>query len=1078
MAIDFTQVPTAGINLPTQEDAASAASPLVDPAQAQTSAPSALQINAQTQQIADNKNVQDPSPDTQTNMTPLEKNQQAKDPNTPEALGQDTKQIPNPGSQTLSDSAQKLENELSSGAQNLEDEAKQSGTSDSNLPEKTESAGSMNLSSATTKLQYESEYQELATNQSNQAQYGPGAWEQIKSFGVKLYQGTGIPGFGRGVLEGAINTEQGIGDAVAWAEKNAPLLDPLSIINNHFNPDAQKHMWDVIGKTNDQIMNEAKGYLQEHITVEPTLANQIGETLGQFAVGFLGAGKLQAGLGAINEAPNMLGNMTKWGLAQYLGFDEHHENLVDMAKNIPALSNIIPSYLTHNEGDNPFEARLKNAVDGIATGALNQVVTAGIQAVWKMAPMGWVKDAETELGARPAHALDVADSMADQYNLSEGDKNIFTTAIKDAYGFNTKSPGELPVVAPAAVGKSAYEATRDGLFYFMQSSLLSGLVTNGLHLAGTTSALAVDTGSLLMQRGITMAAKLINPEFSGIEQGEIMARLSGMGQGVMNGLGNAWKYLETGEQQITGSTIYGPRTAPTFAKAIGKDPNELGVGMKYLGYALDLPGKSLGALNEFMQSIAYQGQISQSTFYKAAVQEGLSGEALAARKNELLEQLPLKIQKEAIDKAQNMTFVQDLGPFAERLRSTLFYYPETRFLDPFFHITSNITKFNYDIVPGLNLMFRNNRTALESGGRDALDYFGKTSMGAAMMTGIYSLYNTGHLTGSEPLDYGQQNALKESGWQPHSLKIGNTYVPLDRIAGLGGVLHTVLDGIQAIEAGSEHAKQGDYVGMFGSTIAHTAYGLATLMKDNPWAKGFSQIMDLVNLPPNEKSIDKILTRFGTNEADMFIPAAMKNFALSQEDYMKDARGAIDKLKAGIPGLAEGLPDKYSTFGDPIPNKREGLNAINPFAPTQDMGGGKYTFYQKFAENNLSIEPAGYSQSFNGVKMNLNEHPEVLNEVLKRSATLDNYAYPYLGDKLHDYLQGLVDGKSQDSKDFLSSPKEAQEKTVAAALNSYRSLARKDIMDDPKFRDFQTAVEAQAASKQTITDAVHSLVKGK
>lgn len=100
-----------------------------------------------------------------------------------------------------------------------------------------------------------------------------------------------------------------------------------------------------------------------------TLVGGISKGLTQFITGWVTGGKLLKGVKATTTAGQVATTLGKGAIADFQAFDEDSGRLVDMITDkAPYLANPLFDYLSSNPNDTFYEARFKNALEGLVVG--------------------------------------------------------------------------------------------------------------------------------------------------------------------------------------------------------------------------------------------------------------------------------------------------------------------------------------------------------------------------------------------------------------------------------------------------------------------------------------------------------------------------------------------------------------------------------------------------------------------------------------------------------------------------------------------------------------------------------------
>ena len=119
-----------------------------------------------------------------------------------------------------------------------------------------------------------------------------------------------------------------------------------------------------------------------------TVTGNIVEAMAQFAVGNLVGGKI---LGSISKgaglsipasrAGNVAKDVIKGSLADVIAFNEQEERLSNIIQQQPALKNPVTEYLAADNDDTFVEAKLKQAIEGMALGGLGNAFFESVRLV-------------------------------------------------------------------------------------------------------------------------------------------------------------------------------------------------------------------------------------------------------------------------------------------------------------------------------------------------------------------------------------------------------------------------------------------------------------------------------------------------------------------------------------------------------------------------------------------------------------------------------------------------------------------------------------------------------------------------
>jgi hypothetical protein len=189
-------------------------------------------------------------------------------------------------------------------------------------------------------------------------------------------------------------------------------------------------------------------------------------SVSQFAVGMLGAGKIQAGLSMIPKVGAAIGGLSTTGetvlssakaaMVGAAAFDPHGERLSNLVESVPALSNPVTSFLESKPGDSDAMGRVKSALESIGMDAVAIGLFSASTRLYKAIKSG--DKAEVEAASKEVqNAIEVKtqaetgtaanDNGALPTNGQDAAVKVTTGELPSAKDANTGAPAELPKAA-------------------------------------------------------------------------------------------------------------------------------------------------------------------------------------------------------------------------------------------------------------------------------------------------------------------------------------------------------------------------------------------------------------------------------------------------------------------------------------------------------------------------------------------------------------------------------------------------------------------------------------------------------
>jgi hypothetical protein len=298
----------------------------------------------------------------------------------------------------------------------------------------------------------------------------------------------------------------------------------------------------------------------------------------------------------------------------------------------------------------------------------------------------------------------------------------------------------------------------------------------------------------------------------------------------------------------------------------------------------------------------------------------------------------------ARETAREATFTRDLRSDREgiegisaKVQLMVSQHPSLRILIPFVRTPANlllyfgqrtpITGVMY-ATPGLNrISTRFSRDIASGDPVRRAQAIGRISTGSVITMSAIVAAATGVITGSGPKDPEERAYLMKAGWQPYSVKVGNTYIsyrkmdPFASFFGIAADLHEAY-------ANADDAQK--------SALEVTLKGLVAAVANNIANKTYlTGIVTAANAVSDAE-------RHGGNWLEQmigsFVPSALAQGQqiLGMDDAMRDVQTISDAVRQRIPGLSDNVAPKRDILGEPL-RRPKILGAVPiawPFAYTQ------------------------------------------------------------------------------------------------------------------------------------------------
>jgi hypothetical protein len=448
----------------------------------------------------------------------------------------------------------------------------------------------------------------------------------------------------------------------------------------------------------------------------------------------------------------------------------------------------------------------------------------------------------------------------------------------------------------------------DRISMLRYASMLSATTTHLTNALGNTIQGGLDVGLKPLAVGIDAARAAVTGGPRTRYMGEIAPQLRGMAEGAVQGLGEALTTLRTGVN---------PQSAGKLENVRGGFQS----GSSKLDAAVEMPLRALEASDLVFRGAA-RGGATRAIVARRAIQEGYTGQALRARMDEIMQNLPEypAIMAEA-DKTAAHSVLQEPNALASAF-SSIGRGPGPKnmaariireLVVPFTKTPANILAQGLEMSPAGAIDLLQHIRAGDTGA--AADSGARVLFGSSVIAGTAALAAHGLVTGGYPADPKERDTLP-TGWQPWSLKIpdgqGNfTYIDLSKLGPLSIPL--------AIGAVVGQSQQEGSV----SDPTRLAVSLGKFMTDQTFLQGLNAVMNAVQDP--KRYSENVTEQLATSFVPYASFARQMTRALGQAD--RNPKGAIQAIEALIPGVAENVPRRQNALGQDIQSDQTGAGAF-------------------------------------------------------------------------------------------------------------------------------------------------------
>jgi hypothetical protein len=402
-------------------------------------------------------------------------------------------------------------------------------------------------------------------------------------------------------------------------------------------------------------------------------------------------------------------------------------------------------------------------------------------------------------------------------------------------------------------------------------------------------------------------------------------------------MGDSWAMAK--KSLSLGDSVISPRsTAPYVPEKMGTvlsgqvwgvdASSSLGKAVNALGMVVNAPTRFLMASDELFKQAAYRAHVKSTLYTKGeeiAKGMGLTGANLKDFIAKYIDDNTLTHFKdiilpdgtylknaagiegsEALNFAQKMTYTQPLtGGLTKGLESIAAKHPLfRRFALPFLKTPANIGADTIDHLPLISLIWERNRAILSEGGPEAAKLLARWSVGSAVMVSVAMLAQNNRITGAGPTNRAHRDLLYATGWRPHSIVVGNTYYDYSRLEPIGGLLAIGANFADIASAYEESGEDDQTLSSLGSAIL---YAIAKPLTSKTYFRGLSEALNVLYNGDEATLKSWVESQF----VSYFPPNVLRHVNRAIDPEMKEIGGYLDRVRAGIPGLSDELPARYS-----------------------------------------------------------------------------------------------------------------------------------------------------------------------
>ena len=595
--------------------------------------------------------------------------------------------------------------------------------------------------------------------------------------------------------------------------------------------------------------------------------------------------------------------------------------------------------------------------------------------------------------------------------------------------------------------------TADAIKEVWVNGLLSSPKTHIVNIS-SNSAVAVQQ---IYERKVAELIGGLRGDISGVAPGEAAAMTFGLTEGLKDAFRLSWKALQTGE---TGRSLHKIDLPRERAISAGKfEGTALGHAIDFLGATFRVPGRLLGAEDEFFKTIGYRMEL-YSQAVRQATEEGFKDGDLAARMHEIIQNPPEHIRIAAADAALYNTFTNQPGIFGRKLLSLRnIDHPlnPLPFILPFMRTPVNIARYAFERTPLAPLVSQWRADIAAGGARKDLA-LARMSTGTAIMLTAADFADSGVISGRGPEDPGELEAQKRLGWQPYSIKIGDRWYSYNRADPFGMTMGFAADIAEAIRRGD---IDEDDVDEWQEVVAMGITAISQVTINKTYLSGIAEFTEMV-ANPQRYSASYINDFVGS-----FVPFTSLAGAIETavDPTLSEVNTPADAVFKRIAFLSDRLPRRRDLWGRAIRSESGLGKTYDFFSPVTAREIKDSPIDAEIVRLNADVRRIKKKSSFDGVRVNFRDWPEVFEEYQRLAG--NELKHPAWGLGAKDLLDKVVSGDHPLSAIYQirSDGKDGGKAAfIDNTIADYRKLARQAILSDPRFADFAAHVGGLKAEK--------------
>ena len=248
------------------------------------------------------------------------------------------------------------------------------------------------------------------------------------------------------------------------------------------------------------------------------------------------------------------------------------------------------------------------------------------------------------------------------------------------------------------------------------------------------------------------------------------------------------------------------------------------------------------------------------------------------------------------------TFQSPLLGFAKKAQELQKSSTFLNYMIPFIKTPWNILKEGVSYTPGLGVVARSSYLTTDKMGRPVIEKLSmdelipRQVMGLGMFAGVYAMFENGMITGA-PKDGQEAMEWRANGIQPFSIKVGDTWIPYQRIEPLATPLGLAAD---LFRLGNDYFNDPNPDKTVYEPMLDLMIGFKNHITSKSFMEGFSTLIGMVSDPARAGE------KFASGVLNPMVPAIVNVGARAMDTEERIANNPIEALQRRIPLLRNEL----------------------------------------------------------------------------------------------------------------------------------------------------------------------------